>query len=156
LSRYDDVLSDYRNKGFLLANETITELYTILTEEEKLEPQDARSKIEFDCVDLWSKATIRKYLPPEAKDKKKRKAGKVSAERRMEIAQTTDGNCVGINPTRLDEKEQESETFITELSTGLAARGLSPELIEANKLLAEKDRDLEELKSMVNQSPAAS
>jgi hypothetical protein len=32
------------------------------------------------CLDLWSKATIRKYLPPEAMNPKKQIAGKVSAE----------------------------------------------------------------------------
>jgi hypothetical protein len=31
-------------------------------------------------VDLWSRATIRKYLPPEAKDPKKRQAGKSGGE----------------------------------------------------------------------------
>jgi hypothetical protein len=38
-------------------------------------PEDCRDKIEHDCVDLWSKATIRKYLPSEVKDPKKRQTG---------------------------------------------------------------------------------
>jgi hypothetical protein len=33
-------------------------------------------------VDLWSKATIRKYLPPEAKDPKKQQADKSGGEER--------------------------------------------------------------------------
>jgi hypothetical protein len=56
------------------------ELYIILRDEEKLPPEDCRAKIEHDCLDLWSKATIRKYLPPEAMNPKKQIAGKVSAE----------------------------------------------------------------------------
>ncbi len=80
MSRYDDVLSELRQKGSLLANQYIAELYNILREEEKLPPIDCSAKIEHDCVDLWSKATITKYMPQEAKDTKKQKAGKVGAE----------------------------------------------------------------------------
>jgi hypothetical protein len=46
-------------------------------------PEHCRDKIEHDCVDLWSKATIRKYLPSEVKDPKKRQTG--NGWRREEI-----------------------------------------------------------------------
>ena len=81
-SHYDDVLRELKEKGEKLANQYILELYTILRDEEKLPPEDCRSKIEHDCLDLWSKATIRKYLPPEAIDPDKRIAGKISAEKK--------------------------------------------------------------------------
>ena len=83
-SHYDDVLNELRQKGERLANQYIVELYNILRDEEKMPPEDCRDKIEHDCVDLWSKATISKYLPPEAKDPKKRQAGKMGGEEKKE------------------------------------------------------------------------
>jgi hypothetical protein len=80
LSHYDDVLEELRQKGQILANKYIVELYIILRDEEKLPPRDCRAMIEHDCLDLWSKATIRKYLPDEAKDTLKQKAGKLGGE----------------------------------------------------------------------------
>jgi hypothetical protein len=62
LSHYDVVLEELRE-----ANQYIVELYFILRDEEKLPPKDCRAKIEQDCLDLWSEATIRKYLPDEAR-----------------------------------------------------------------------------------------
>src|SRR5215204_7574790 len=79
-SHYDDVLNELRQKGEKLANQYIVELYIILRDEEMMPPEDCRDKIEHDCMDLWSKATIRKYLPPESKDLKKRQAGKIGGE----------------------------------------------------------------------------
>jgi len=82
MSHYDEVLSELRQRGSLLANQYINELYNILKDEEKLPPADCRAKIEHDCIDLWSKATITKFMPPEAKDTKKQKAGKIGGESR--------------------------------------------------------------------------
>jgi hypothetical protein len=45
--------------------------------EEKLSPEDARDKIEKDCVGIWSKRTLLDALPDEAKDLKKQKAGRL-------------------------------------------------------------------------------
>ena len=162
MSHYDAVLDKYRNKAILLANETINELYSILREEEKLEPQDARAKIEQDCVDLWSKATIMKFLPPETKNEKKRKAGKIRAEldkeknkKQMLISAASDGqNCVGFNPAENDfisREEQESRTFHKDLGSSLSSRSLSPELLESANMLAEKDKEIEELKALIAQ-----
>src|SRR5919201_2135742 len=83
-SHYNDVLDELIQKGQKLANQYIVELYTILRDEEKLPPEDCRAKIEQDCIDLWSRATIRKYLPQEAKDAKKQKAGKAGGEKKKE------------------------------------------------------------------------
>ncbi len=80
LSHYRQVLDELREKTKKLASKYITELYFILREEEHLSHEVSRAKIESDCSGIWSEDTIRKYLPPEAKDKTKRKAGKISAE----------------------------------------------------------------------------
>jgi hypothetical protein len=127
LSRYNWVIEELRNKSGKLASEYIPELYHILRVEDQLSPEDSRTKIENDCGDIWTKDTIRKYLPAETKSLAKRKAGKMSADakkikkKRIEpqllVATTTDsnqysavlnqgGNCnnyeqdpVGMNPT---------------------------------------------------------
>jgi hypothetical protein len=154
LSHYDDVLDELRQKGQKLANQYIVELYTILRDEEKLPPEDCRAKIEHDCLDLWSKATIRKYLPSEAKDSKKQKAGKMGGESKKKdkkamllVAQNENGARINLAENdSISQKEQESRTFQNELNQRLSSRTLSPELLEANKIIADKDREIEELK----------
>jgi hypothetical protein len=178
MSHYDEVLSNLKEKGHKLANQYIVELYTILKDEERLPPEDCRAKIEHDCIDLWSKATIRKCLPPEARDPKKQIAGKIGGENKQKkkkkkktnramLVIAGDGN---VQSTDLEEslpvsqneedsartnlaenayivqKEQESRTFHEELGQQLSERTLSPELLKANKIIADRDREIEELK----------
>jgi hypothetical protein len=175
MSHYDDVLAALKEKGHKLASEYIVELYTILRDEERLPPEDCRAKIEHDCLDLWSKATIRKCLPPEARDLKKQIAGKIGGENKQKKKKTKremlviagDGN---VQATDLEEsrpvsqneedsarlvlaenasvtqKEEESRTLHEEFDQGLSDRTLSPELLEANKIISDKDREIEDLK----------
>jgi len=177
-SHYDEVLLEAREKGEIIANKYIFELYTILKDEEHLPPEDCRSKIEHDCIDLWSKATIRKFLPEEAKNPKKSKAGKLGAEQKKKfedeqklkapqlIEHTTDGNIVTTTNTTdsssspgvrtnlaengsFGQEEEESGRFRTELSKQLGGRTLSPELIEAAKIISEKDSRIKELEHSI-------
>ena len=54
-------------------------MYCALRDESPtLTPEDARDRIEKDCVNIWSKRTILDALPDEAKDLKKQKAGRLS------------------------------------------------------------------------------
>jgi hypothetical protein len=46
-------------------------------------------------VDLWPKATIRKYLPPEAKDPKKRMDGKMAGDRKKAMLLLVQQNAEG-------------------------------------------------------------
>jgi hypothetical protein len=158
LTHYEDILAELREKGSMLANKYIVELYNILRDEENLPPEDCRAMIEHDCVDLWSKATIRKYLPHEAKDPKKQKAGKIGGENKSNknkdatllITQTTTGARINLAENdSVNHNEQESRTFHNDLDQKLSARTLSPELLEANNMIAEKDRENEELKQEV-------
>lgn len=175
MSHYDDVLSEARKQGELTANKYIFELYTILKDEENLPPEDCRYKIEHDCMYLWSKATIMKFLPEEAKNPKKSRAGKLGAEqkRKLEeeenlkesevIEQTTDGNSVVISNrstgartnlagnSPISQKEEESRRFHAELEQELNGRGLSPDLIEASNALSDKDKEIEELRNLLQE-----
>ena len=157
MSHYEEVLAELRQKGTMLANKYIVELYNILKDEEKLPAEDCRAMIEHDCVDLWSKATIRKYLPPEAKDPKKQKAGKIGGENKSNknknalllVTHSTEAARTNLAENdSISQKEQESTTFHNELDQKLSARVLSPELLESNNMIAEK-RENEELKKQI-------
>jgi hypothetical protein len=149
-----------------------------LREEEGLPPEDCRAKLEHDCLDLWSRATIRKYLPPEVRDPKKQIAGKIGGENKQKKSKKKNkeilviaGNEPNVQSTDLEEsrpinqneedsarfvlagnasiaqKEEESRTsFLEEVGRQLSGRTLSPELIEANNIIADRDREIEELK----------
>jgi hypothetical protein len=175
LSHYDEVLQEARQKGELIANKYIFELYTILRDEEHLEPEDCRAKVEQDCIDLWSKATIRKFLPEEAKNLKKSKAGKIGAEQKKKleeeeklktsqlVEQTTDGNIITTATTSnsngdssgartnlaendsFSQEKEKSRRFYAELGQQLGRRIPSPELIEAMKIISLKDQQIKEL-----------
>jgi hypothetical protein len=146
LSHYDDVLQELRHKGQILANKYLVELYNILRDEEKLSPQDCRSKIEHDCIDLWSKATIRKYLSPEAKDTKKQKAGKLGGEKKKEVQLLAAQNGARINLAEDDSISQnkaESSTSHNELQ-----RVSTPEMYDVK---GDKDRRIQELEAEVEE-----
>jgi hypothetical protein len=89
-------LAELRRRRTELAREYIPKLYEDLRKEH-FDGQDARAKIEEDCKGLWSKATIRKYLPDEAKNKKAqdmaRKANATKSEKltkaRIDLAENS-------------------------------------------------------------------
>jgi hypothetical protein len=59
---------------------------TLRTEDSSLSPEDARDKIEQDCIEIWSKRTILDALPDEAKDRKKQKSGRLSQKEHVSAA----------------------------------------------------------------------
>jgi hypothetical protein len=153
-SHYDNVLRELKENGEKFANQYIVELYIILREEEKLPPEDCRAKIEHDCLDLWSKATIRKYLPPEAKDFKKQAAGKAGSENKKNkkalllVSQSENGARINLAENNsVSQKEEEPGTsFHKELDQQLSTRTISAELLEAHKIITDKDSIIERLR----------
>jgi hypothetical protein len=81
LSKYDDLLEYARTKAEAFrssAKEYIPKMYESLRRENPdISPEDARDRIEKDCVGIWSKRTILDALPEEAKNKEKQKAGRL-------------------------------------------------------------------------------
>ena len=154
LSHYDDILNELREKGERLANQYIVELYNILRDEEKMPPEDCRDKIEQDCVDLWSKATIRKYLPSESKDPKKREAGKMGGDKKKKAmlllaentAQEEGARTALAENGSFDQNKQGSQTFHNQLNQQLEARQPNQELYDISKMLSDKDREIERIK----------
>jgi len=83
MTEYDKLLNEARAKteafSKLTAKEYIPKMYWALrNENQNFIPEDARDRIEKDCVDIWSKRTILDALPDEAKDLEKQKAGRLS------------------------------------------------------------------------------
>jgi hypothetical protein len=79
---YNELLEEVRTKvqSFqqFTAKEYVPKMYRILRDENpELGPNDARYRIGKDCVGIWSKRTVLEYLPDEAKDIKKQKAGRL-------------------------------------------------------------------------------
>jgi len=150
-SHYDECLKELKEKGQRLASQYIVELYTILRDEEKLPLEDCRAKVEQVCLDLWSRATIRKYLPAEAKDFKKQAAGKVGSENRKNkkalllVANENGARTNLAEDDSVNQKEEETRSFHRELDRQLSSRTISPELREASKISAEKDSIIEML-----------
>jgi hypothetical protein len=81
LSEYDDILEKAREAAEQFrstAKEFIPKMYKALrNENHNISPEDARDRIEKDCVGIWSKSTILHALPDEAKNKEKQKAGRL-------------------------------------------------------------------------------
>jgi hypothetical protein len=80
MSHYDEVLKEARSKATGSAREYIPKLFHILVDEDKRSPEEARAIIEHDLISYWSKATVSKFIPKEAKDEIKSKAGKEGAK----------------------------------------------------------------------------
>ena len=81
MSEYDDILENARQAAErfkFTAKEFIPKMYKALrNENSNISPEDARDRIEKDCVGIWSKSTILHALPDEAKNQEKQKAGRL-------------------------------------------------------------------------------
>jgi hypothetical protein len=139
MSHYDDVLSELRQRGSTLAIQYINELYSILRDEEKLPHADCRAKIEHDCIDLWSKTTIMKYMPPEAKDTKKRNAGKIGGESKSKKKTLLLASGVSDDGARINLAENDSVNQ-NEVESGRFQREDNPQsLVRGSDELSESD-----------------
>lgn len=81
MSEYDDILEKARQAAERFkstAKEFIPKMYQALRNENpNISPEDARDRIEKDCVRIWVKRTILDALPDEAKNQEKQKAGRL-------------------------------------------------------------------------------
>jgi hypothetical protein len=86
VSQYDDLLEEVRSKAaayMSTAKLYIPKMYNALMDENKnISPEDARDRIEKDCVGVWSKRTILDALPDEAKNREKQKSGRLGQKKR--------------------------------------------------------------------------
>jgi hypothetical protein len=78
MTTYEELLEEARTKVQSFqqstAKEYVPKMYWKLrAENPELAPEDARDRIEKDCVGIWSKRTVSEYLP----DLKKQKAGRL-------------------------------------------------------------------------------
>jgi hypothetical protein len=107
---YEGLLQLARNAGEMLAKTWIPRLCEQLKKENPEMPnEDVKDIVTRDCSDIWSKATIRKFIPEEYKDPQKQAAIKKRYEKQLE-----EPIPVGINPTEnssVSQTEQESESF---------------------------------------------
>jgi len=109
LTEYDKLLEEAEAKAEAFrstAKEYIPKMYYALRDENpNLTPEDARDRIEKDCMNIWSKRTILDALPDEAKDLEKQKAGRLSQK---------EANSAAVSAARLSTKKQEEVIIDTQ------------------------------------------
>jgi hypothetical protein len=83
MKKYNDLLEEVRTKlvefRLFTARDYLPKMYYTLREE--FTPENARDRIEKDCRGIWRKRTIGKFLPDEAKNSMKVKAGRLRKKR---------------------------------------------------------------------------
>jgi hypothetical protein len=90
MSEYDSILEKAREVAEQFkstAKEFIPKMYKALRNENpNISAEDARDRIEKDCVGIWSKRTILEALPDEAKNQGKQKAGRLRQNKQNSAA----------------------------------------------------------------------
>jgi len=86
VDKYDDLLEEAKSKAAVYistAKRYIPKMYdALMKENQNISPEDARDRIEKDCVGIWSKRTILDALPDEAKNREKQKSGRLGQKKR--------------------------------------------------------------------------
>lgn len=118
---YEGLLSLARNAGMNLAKRFIPRLCQQLKKENpEMSDEDVRDTVTNDCADVWSKATIRKFIPDEYKDEAAAALARKKHEKDRLLSVTESGqqftneNIAGTNPAEnssASQTEQESERF---------------------------------------------
>ena len=84
-SYYDSLLEQANITGTEAARTWIPKLrYALKDEDKNLSKEDIKDRVEKDCVEIWSKSTIRTYIPDEFKDVQKQEAGRKGREKQLE------------------------------------------------------------------------
>jgi hypothetical protein len=168
LGEYDILLKEVKTKAEQFrstAKEYVPKMYWALrNENSELASEDARDRIEKDCVGIWSKRTLLDALPDKAKDPKKQKAGRLRQKEPNSAALTaapearqivsdaqgraTDGSTPPSETTVGSSRKLFKDQTIVKLSNGVTGpnRCITPAISECQNCLesALKIRELEE------------
>jgi hypothetical protein len=112
-SNYNRLLEQAREAGASTARVWIPKLCQALREEDKnLSNEDIKDRVEKDCAYIWSKSTIRTYIPDEFKDLQKQEAGRKGREKQLEEPIPAGGaRETGAENSSVPSKVLESESF---------------------------------------------
>jgi hypothetical protein len=112
-TNYNRLLEQAREAGASTARTWIPKLCQALREEDKnLSKEDIRDRVEKDCAYIWSKSTIRTYIPGEFKDLQKQEAGRKGREKQLEETIPAVGVPeTGTENSSVPSKVLESESF---------------------------------------------
>jgi hypothetical protein len=82
---YNSLLEQAKAAGTEAARTWIPKLcYALKDEDKDLSKEDIKDRVEKDCVEIWSKSTIRTHIPDEFKDVQKQEAGRKGREKQLE------------------------------------------------------------------------
>lgn len=122
------------------AKDFVPRMYAILVEGEDLTPQDAADRIYKDLARIWEKDTIRRLLPPDAKNQ--------SARERQVLSRSHNVSEAG----SILQTENDNAKVVAHLEQQNAKlRGMIQALQEEKKMLVERTLRLERI--LVEQSP---
>jgi hypothetical protein len=134
LTEYDKLLEEARAKAEAFrstAKEYVRKMYLALRNENPNHtPEDARVRIERDCVGIWSKRTILDALPDEAKDPEKQKAGRLSQK---------EANSAAVSAAPLSAKKKQEEIMIDTEGKPIEKEIPSPALLTTTTLMSTID-----------------
>jgi len=91
MTNYDELLHEVKTTFETFrrttAHDYIPKMYEALRRENlNITPEDARDRIEKDCISIWSKRTILDALPDEAKNQEKQNSGRLGQKKRSSAA----------------------------------------------------------------------
>jgi hypothetical protein len=112
-AHYKKVLEATKNSGNSTAQKRIPELYWILRNEEGKSPLDAKDQVKQDLIDTFSRITMDKHFPDEAKDEEKQRAARIRWERKQQKGKGASSEDAETDSDKQTEEESETLPPIT-------------------------------------------
>ncbi len=164
---YKAALKRAKDNANNVAEKSVPELYWILRNEEGKSPSDAREMVKQDLVDTFSRVTIDKWIPEEAKNTEKVRSGRIGGKKKADSASA---NASKTEPEKEKEGQTEEIPKILITTTGeqipqgdepkIETPKTEPEkenpLAIENQFLREENKELREAMKKIQQfTPAA-
>ncbi|MGA7369280.1 MAG: hypothetical protein WBX01_09130 [Nitrososphaeraceae archaeon] len=131
-THYEQVLGELMSRREKLAKTYVPKLYKILRNEEKLPHENCYARVLQDCGKIWAEDTVMKYIPDEAKNTARRKAGKISAA----VRKRQQKESVGANVSNTGQ----SSLVLGTNSSGDSSAGFNPTENGANERKEQESR----------------
>jgi hypothetical protein len=94
--------------------------WALRKEDPNTRPEDARERIEKDCIDMWRKRTILDALPDEAKDQTKQKSARARQNKATCAAETAAQSTEKKEEIVIDIEGKPADNFIPPLRSSLS------------------------------------
>jgi hypothetical protein len=135
---YDEFLAELKTKHNTTVKDAISRLYELLkAEDPNLSKDDMYERIMKDCLEIWRKETIQKFMPDELKDPERQESGR-TGRKKQELTVTNNGSVAGINPANSSDLSGEDKKGIADEQVKKSRR---PNFEEEKKMLYESNHN---------------